>query len=501
MNLDFLHSRSISFKLCAAGLAAALVAPLSARSQPVGIPSMGAASSAELSPRLERTLGDAIMEQGRRDPTYIGDPEVSQYLTEMGRKLATGAPGGAQPITVFGVRDPEINAFALPGGYIGVNSGLVVSSQNESQLASVIAHEIGHVVQRHIARGMTQQSQNSGVMIASLVAALLAGLSGNGDLAVGVAAFGQAAAVDRQLGFSRQAEQEADRAGFEMLRKAGYDPKGMVQMFTRLMKASRLNEGAGGGAYASTHPLSIQRLSDIENRVEELPQVHYRDSDAFWYLRAQLRIMQALDRSARQDALRQLNLDATQQTGVRRSAAWYGIAYAAWKKNELSQAEAALQKAQQGGDNSPELARLSILLANSRGNGDAALKMAQSAWARWPDNQGIALAMVDVMQKNNRDKEALQFLAQRVKQWPELPQLHRLEAQSHERLGQKVAARRAMASYYEQTGALSTAVEQLQQARSLSSDFYTQSELDAQIRSIKQRLETERELLQRFKKP
>lgn len=227
--------------------ASLLVVSPAVKPQPVGIPSMGVASSAELSPGLEQTLGAAIMEQGRRDPSYISDPDVSQYLTELGNDLvhhATGAAG--QPITVFSLRDRQINAFALPGGYIGINSGLVVASESESELASVIAHEIGHVIQRHIARGMTQSSQSSAIMMASLAGALLAALAGSGDLAMGVAAFGQAAAVDRQLGFSRQAEQEADRIGFEMMTRAGYDPRGMMQMFSRLSHVSRLNEGAGG---------------------------------------------------------------------------------------------------------------------------------------------------------------------------------------------------------------------------------------------------------------
>ncbi len=492
--------RTPGLRLCSAVMAAILsVLPLHLRAQPIGIPSMGAASSAELSPALERTLGDAIMEQGRHDPTYINDPDLSQYLTDMGHKLVAGAPGGPWRITVFGVRDPQINAFALPGGYVGVNSGLLVSAKNESELASVLAHEIGHVVQRHIARCMTQQTQNSHLMLVSMAAALLAALAGSGDLAMGVATFGQAAAVDRQLGFSRQAEQEADRTGFDMLRRAGYDPQGMVQMFTLLMKHSGLNEGAGGNAYTSNHPLSIQRLSDIENRARELAPVHHRDSDTFWFLRAKLRVVQAQDREAREEALRRLRQDAGSLTGVRRSAAWYGLAYAAWKNNRFDQADSALQKARADGVDSPELACLAIQLASQRGDQKSARAQAQAAGTRWPDSQAVALARVDVLQKDGQDKEAIQFLTQRIAQWPDLATLHRLQAQSYERIGEKVQARRAMARYYTQTGALSTAVEQLRQARSLSNDFYTQSELDAQIRDIGRRLDTERELLQRFK--
>jgi predicted Zn-dependent protease len=486
-------------KLCGAGLAitVGLTPPLYA--QPVGIPSMGSASSSELSPRLERTLGDAIMEQGRRDPTYISDPDVSQYLTGLGRKLAKFAPEGTQHIAVFAMRDPQINAFAIPGGYIGVNSGLVVSAQNESELASVLAHEIGHVVQRHIARGMTQQSQNSGVMMASMVAGLLAALAGSGDLAMGVAAFGQAAAVDRQLGFSRQAEQEADRAGFDMLRKAGFDPRGMVQMFRLLMNASQLNEGSGGGAYTSTHPLSIQRMSDIENRVREIPAVNHRDSDAFWYIRARLRVAQAGDKDARQGALSQLRLDASQASGVRQSAAWYGLAYAAWLAGDNARAGTVLQNARKNGANSPEIMRLEMALAAARGDNNQALKLARAAWSQWPDSQSVALAVIDAMQKTGDNKGAIAFSEQRLAQWSDLPQLYKLQAQSYERLNQQVSARRAMAIYYERTGALPTAVEQLRQARGLTTDFYVQSELDVQIRTLRQRLDSERDLLKRFK--
>src|SRR5690606_24072904 len=123
-------------------LSGSLLAPGYAPAQPSGIPSMGAASSTELSPALETLLGKAIMEQGRRDPSYIHDPDVRQYLMSLGQSLAKHASGLGQPLQAFGVRDPQINAFALPGGYVGINSGLVVQSESESELASVVAHEI-----------------------------------------------------------------------------------------------------------------------------------------------------------------------------------------------------------------------------------------------------------------------------------------------------------------------------------------------------------------------
>jgi predicted Zn-dependent protease len=468
--------------------------------QPVGIPSMGPASGSELSPALERTLGDAIMEQGRRDPTYVADPDINQYLTEMGRKLASASPDrSTQQITVFPVKDPQINAFALPGGYIGINSGLVVASEDESELASVIAHEFGHVQQRHIARGMTQQSRSGHVMLAALAGALLAALSGSGDLAMGVAAFGQAAAVDQQLGFSRQAEQEADRTGLEMLRRAGFDPRGMTRMFERLGNASRLNEGRGGSAYTSTHPLSIQRLSDIQSRLAETPAATRQDSDTFWYVRAKLRVLQARDSQSLRAANDALTQDTQRATGARQSAAWYGLAYAAWTKRDYATARSALDKAGSNGRNSPEMASLAIALAQATGNQQQALSLADQGWKLWPSSQGIAMARAEALQKAGRDQQAEQFLAQLLRQWPDLPRLHQLRAQSLERLGKPVEARQSMASYYEQIGALPTAVEQLRQARGMTRDFYVQSELDVRIRNLRDKLESDRALLERFK--
>jgi predicted Zn-dependent protease len=489
--------RRSGVRLVSCGIIVSLALLPLARAQPIGIPSMGAASSSELSPELERILGAALMEHGRRDPTYIGDPDIDQYLTRMGRKLVAHSGNGAQHIEVFAVRDPQINAFTMPGGYIGVNSGLVVATTNESELASVVAHEVGHVVLRHIARGMTQQAQNGGVLLATLVGALLAALSGSGNLAMGVAAFGQAAAIDRQLSFSRGAEQEADREGFRMLTKAGYDPRGMVQMFRALMSKTSLNEGTGS-PFAQTHPLSIQRLSDIENRVSQMAPVHYQDSNDYWFVRAKLRAMQASDNDARREVLHEFQADARNLSGAARSAAWYGAAYIAWQGHDAAKAETALDQARLSGD-SPEIAELSAAIAGDQGHSAQALELTRSAWKKWPRSQGVALALARAMQQSGDVKGAAAFLEARIKQWPGVPIMYKWLAQAYEQLGKKVEARRTMAKYYERTGALPTAVEQLRQARSLSHDFYVQSELDAQIKMLRQKLETERELLKQFK--
>lgn len=466
--------------------------------QPIGIPSMGPASGTELSPSLERTLGDAIMEQGRRDSQYISEPIINQYLTQMGQNLARFSPVPLNyDITVFGMRDRSINAFALPGGYIGINTGLIVAAQSESELASVVAHEIAHVAQRHVARGMTQSSQSNYLMIASLVGALLAGLAGSADLAMGVATFGQAAAVDRQLGFSRQAEQEADRIGFQMMQGAGFNPQGMADMFKRLMHNSRLNEAPN--TYATTHPLSAQRLSDVENRIMSVNSKATQQENEFWFIQAAAMVIQAQGGAALQAVQRRLQEASSSSSGAKQASALYGLAYIANQRRDLSSAESYLKEAQATGVASAALDALEVELLLGQTKFDQALQVAEQAWKKWPQNQVIALAVVEAMQKNRQTTAMIPFLKERLKQWPEEPRFYQLLAQALERVNQPVAAREAMADYYVRIGALSSAVDQLQQARSRSTDFHEQSTIDVKIRDLRERLERDRLLLERFK--
>lgn len=473
--------------------------PVLLRAQPVGIPSIGSASSAELSPAIEAVLGDAIMEQGRRDPTYIDELYINQYLTDTGQRLVKAAPAKIdQTIRVFAIRDPSINAFALPGGYIGINSGLIATARSEAELASVLGHEIAHVGQRHVARGMTQSTQTNHMMMAALAGALLAALSGSADLAMGVASFGQAAAIDRQLGFSRQAEQEADRIGFQMLTAAGYDPKGMAQMFQRLMQSSRLNEPVRG-SYASTHPLSQQRQSDIESRLANTPQkADYYQNDDFWYVRAASRVVQARGGMALQQAMQQFDAEQQGDRPVAQSAALYGKAFAAFKRKEYEESADLIARARAKQQNAA-LDILEVDLLMTTGQEQAALDKARQAWQMWPNQQALALVYAQAMQAVGADTQAIDFLDELIDKWPDEPRWYQLIAKSYERENQPIAARRAMAEYYERVGALPTAVEQLRQARNLSDDFYEQSRLDVQIRELQDRLERERALLSRFK--
>jgi predicted Zn-dependent protease len=491
----------IQRSLCAALALALTLTAAPGRAQPVGLPSMGAASADILSPALERQLGEAIMAQGRRDPEYFDDAELRQYLTGMARRLSAHAPDPVPDLEVFPVLAPEINAFAMPGGFIGVNTGLLAMSQAESELAAVLAHEISHVSQRHIARGMSNQGQSGAIAIASLVGAVLAAMAGSGNLAMGVAAFGQAAAIDRQLGFSRDAEREADRIGLQMMSRAGYDPAGMASMFGRLASASRLNEGMGGGAWASTHPLSIDRMSDVQNRIRDFGPARRQDSIDFWLLRAKARVAQARDANDTRTLRQQLQDDAASLSGARGAAARYGLARYWLQRNDLKQAQSHLDQARAGvpGGAAP-LAKLGIDIALARKDAAAAIQQAQEAVKRWPDQRALGVVYASALLDAGRHDEARDYLRDRVKTWgADEPSLYQMLAFSEERRGRPVEARKDMARFYELTGAYAAAESQLQQARKMSTDFYDQSQIDVGIRQIQQKLADERALLERFK--
>ena len=498
LSLPSTLKRCLAACVVSASLPGMVVSP--ALAQPSGLPSIGSASGNELSPVFEQAMGDLIIAQGRRDPTFVHDAEINQYLNDMGQRLARYAANSVGPIDVFGVRDPKFNAFALPGGYIGINTGLIVQADSESEVAGVVAHEIAHVTQRHIARGLTQQRQSEYVAMAAIAASLLAALAGGVNVATGIAAFGQAAAIDQQLGFSRDAEREADRVGFHMLSKAGYDPNGLQDMFAKLMNNAQFNMGASGGnAYFSTHPLSIDRMTDMQNRTQLLNKNRYPSSDAFWYVRARALILQTVERHDLARIVDRLQDEGRRLQGAPRSAAWLGLSELALRQKQYDDARRFLGYARQGVKDSPYLERQAAAVALASGQASSALAISQRAMVKWPNHRALVEIRARALQQLGRHRQAAQFLEQQIKKWPtQSPVFYQLLALNLADSDQPARARRAMADYYVLTGALPSAMAQLQQARQMTQDFHEQSRIDAEINRLRERIEQERALLEKF---
>jgi len=252
-----------------------------------GLPDLGDVAQAGFTPLQERRLGESIMREIRADRAFYDDAEATDYINGLGNRLASRSTESRQDFEFFLIRDSQINAFALPGGFIGVNTGLMLAGQSESEVAGVLAHEIAHVTQRHIARMLQQQQQSSITSIATLAAALLLARV-NTQAAEAAFAFGQAGAIQNQLNFTRENEREADRVGLQILDQAGFDPRGMAGFFERLQRATRVYE-SGAPSYLRTHPLTFERIADMQNRTEAMGYRQVPDSLEFQLIRAKLR--------------------------------------------------------------------------------------------------------------------------------------------------------------------------------------------------------------------
>ncbi|WP_207185956.1 M48 family metalloprotease [Rubrivivax gelatinosus] len=256
-------------------LALALALSAQAVTAQVRLPSLGESAVEDITVGAERRLGDQVMRQIRADPSYIDDPVLREYLDSLFQPLvaASRQRGDIEPELdrqfaweAFLLRERTVNAFALPGGFVGVHLGLIALTTSSDELASVLAHELAHVTQRHIARGSIAAQRNSMVSMAALLLGLIvAARSSNADLANATIVGSQAASIQGQLNFSRDVEREADRMGYGTLTAAGFAPQGMAQMFEKLDSANRLND-SGAFPYLRSHPLTVERISEARSR-------------------------------------------------------------------------------------------------------------------------------------------------------------------------------------------------------------------------------------------
>jgi beta-barrel assembly-enhancing protease len=220
------------------------------------------------------------------------DPEVDEYLQSLGSRIAAQAQDDGQPFQFFAVAEPNINAFALPGGFIGVNQGLVLATANESQLASVLAHEIAHVTQRHIARTVRAQSRQSLASAAAILAAILVGAAAGGgaDAMQGAIAIAQGAAAQQQINFTRANEYEADRVGIGFMAAAGFDPLAMPQFFDTMGRRSGL-AATRVPEILQTHPVTSNRIAESRNRAAQYPRPKTKDSLSYELIRERMRVL------------------------------------------------------------------------------------------------------------------------------------------------------------------------------------------------------------------
>ena len=253
----------------------------------IELPDMGSPADAVLSKSDEAQYGRAIMRDIRRSGMVVEDPQMTEYVNEIGHRIAAQTSDGDQQFTFFVVKDSRINAFALPGGYIGVHTGLLEATRSEDELAGVLAHEVAHVTQRHIARAIHASSRQSILSTAMMLGALVLGAAGgSGEAVQGAMAISQGAAIQQQINFTRSNEYEADRIGIRALADAGFDPHGMASFFEVMSRQTPGNPDSRMPEFLMTHPVSTARIAEARNRARGIPYVDTRDSTNYGIARA-----------------------------------------------------------------------------------------------------------------------------------------------------------------------------------------------------------------------
>lgn len=473
------------------------------------LPDLGDISQSTITPRQERQIGLQIMRQIRADPSYLNDAEIAGYLNNLGNRLISSSNEARpdQSFEFFALRDPSINAFALPGGFMGFNSGLIIAAQSESELAGVMAHEIAHVTQKHLARMISGQ-QHIGLItsLAALALAILASRS-NPQAGQAVLATAQAGMIQSRLNFTRKHEKEADRIGFHILQKAGFDPNGMAVFFERLQNAGRYHEN-GAPSYLRTHPLTYERIADIQNRTRELAYRQVLDSIDFHLVRAKLKALQGNPT----DTVIEFASRIQDRRYANKIAEHYGLIYALLRDKQHKRADIELNELYQAiqFDQSTRLLKdhrlgkpvlveseylqsgamietlaARVKLANKQIKD--AFAIYQAALNAYPQHRALIYDYISALLHHKNAEAALEFINKQSQIIHDDINLYRLEAQSHAALGNHMLQHRAQAEVYIQEGKYHAAIEQLEIAlHKDNGNFYQLSSVEARLRQLKE---------------
>lgn len=445
------------------------------------LPDLGDESIAVISPAQERKLGENMMRQSRRSVAFLNDAEIGDYIQSLGQRLVAHSDSPQQDFRFFVIDNPTVNAFAVPGGFIGVHTGLILATQSEAELASVLAHETAHITQRHIPRLIAESQRTTLPAMAAIIAGILLASSGHqgGEAAI---ALTSAVVAQKGINYTRTFEEEADRIGMQLLAKSGFDPHAMPAFFEQMQNVNRLND-ASLPEYLRTHPVTTNRIADSRNRADQLPTRPAPENSDFQHVRAKIR---ALASGNPEEIARGFRENLAQGKYLNADAERYGYVVALQRARQFATARTEIRKLI---EQRPERIAYRILQAEiemAADNPKQALIIFAEAYAKAPTNAPLAHHYASALLKTGKHRQARDLLQAALRRRPEDPELHRMLAQAAGGAGDSFEAHRAMAEHYYLDGNPHAAIEQLRLATRFAGDsFYLQSSIEARIGAIK----------------
>lgn len=481
MYLPLLRASSPRRALIAAGCIALAVNSGSALAVDIELPALGDASSAVVSPQAERRLGEAWLRMFRSQVRTVSDPLLSDYLERLVFDLAEHSQLSDAQLKLVVVENQTINAFAVPGGVMGIHNGLLLYAQHEDEMASVIAHELAHLSQRHFARGVEEARANAVPNMLALLGSLVVAATAGGNAGMAAITATQAAIQQQQLRFSRAHEREADRIGMLTLVDAGYDADGMPRMFSRMLESLRY-AGQRPPEFLLSHPVTESRVADSQNRARNYADQGRVDSEDFRLMRA--RVQLGFDETPG-FAIKRFRAEIEKDGGAATGNV-YGLALALTKANELDEARATLAPLLQ---NHPDKIAFVVAAADidlASGKPDAAAQRLRRQLDVNPGNHPLTMAYANALLRTGKPKEAERVLEEHALRKPDDPQVWYELAETHGLAGSIIDVHRARAEYFILNGALDLAERQLGYALDLArSDFHTTASVQARIADIR----------------
>lgn len=429
----------------------------------LGDPTLKAFSTAE-----EKKLGLTFYRTLKNNLSFIDDPQLNYYIKNLGQKLASHSDAASKDFKFFIVHSPSINAFAGPDAYIGINSGLFLESSNESQLASVLAHEISHISQRHLARAIDESGSSAIATFATVLAAILLG-SQDSQVSQAILYSGLAGAQQSAINFTRSNEYEADRIGINILAKTGINPQGMVDFFSTLLSKS----GVGGIEYLRTHPLNTNRVSEAKDRIKNVQRNYPEDSQDFQFAHARLEVLSSTNSSNQE---KKISTDKGDISTYKRSLEQI-------RNNEFSIAIKNLELLANK-NNHPwiKLALAEAYLLNKQNQ--QALSILSKLSEHFPGYLPVTILYTRTLNASGQAQKSINILKHQL-QTSDDPIIHKTLAQAYFKNGQISAALESTGNQYKIEGYYELALQQYEMALQQTNLSIT----------TKQRLQTKKESL------
>jgi predicted Zn-dependent protease len=447
---------------------------LPASAQQSSLPDFGEGNVVSLN--QEYYLGRAWLMSFRRQAPVLSDPPLEDYIESLIYRLVETSQLRERRLEIVLVNNKSINAFAVPGGVVGVHNGLVLQAESEAQLASVLGHELAHLSQRHFSRGIENQQKSSAMAMAGLLVGLASIATGGGEAGMAAVMGSQAAAQSSQLRYSRLHEQEADRLGIQNLAAAGMDPMGTAGMFTVMQRESR-KYGARPPEFLMTHPLTETRIADARNRAREYPARMYQDNPEFQLMRSRVELSFIENPADAVTHFRKKRADG----GKNAVAAQYGLILALTKNGEYSEAKALLKPMRDFAPTNMVYGMAEADIYIEEKDYDRAIAMLEKGLRLVPGNHPITMLLAKAHFKAGHYTDADQLLSKHSRNKPNNAYLWYVLSEVQGLAGNTFGLHQSRAEYFALNGAMKPALENLQLALPMATDNITTERIQRRI--------------------